>query len=385
MSPWAMPMADDRISSLPDALLCHILSFLPTKEAVATSLLSKRWRPLWLSVSTLHFNDLSYSYLGNKETYFRFLQSVYTVMLRRDVAQPIERFSLECVSSLCDTSTVNTWVMAAIQRKVEHLSLSLSSAINLPGCILGSSTLVVLKLRGLTVNHASSIDLPSLKTLHLDGVHFLERRCLIQILSACPVLEDLLMRYLRFTNFTSDEQLKGLAKLIKADVSDIFSYIPLTGFYNVEFLRAEVAWSYICLKCYTFFNLTYMELNFIVHELHHYWDWLIKLLYQCLNLQILVIDKEINCFVRNRVNETLAYPQIVPICLLTQLKRCCIKKYEGGEGELRFARYIMQNARVLRALTICSISSSNPEEKLQMIKKLSSCPRISVTCELYFE
>ncbi|KAI9072975.1 hypothetical protein K1719_045067 [Acacia pycnantha] len=42
----------DRISDLPDSLLLHILSFLPAKEAIASSLLSKRWE-LWHSLPTL--------------------------------------------------------------------------------------------------------------------------------------------------------------------------------------------------------------------------------------------------------------------------------------------------------------------------------------------
>ncbi|XP_006345998.1 F-box protein At1g80960-like [Solanum tuberosum] len=48
--------APDLISKLPDELLHSIISFLPTKEAVATSVYSKRWSFLWKSLSRLYLD-----------------------------------------------------------------------------------------------------------------------------------------------------------------------------------------------------------------------------------------------------------------------------------------------------------------------------------------
>jgi hypothetical protein len=37
----------DRISELPDPILEHILSFIPTKQTLQFSILSKRWQKVW--------------------------------------------------------------------------------------------------------------------------------------------------------------------------------------------------------------------------------------------------------------------------------------------------------------------------------------------------
>ncbi|CAB4307562.1 unnamed protein product [Prunus armeniaca] len=47
----------DRISELPDALVCHLLSFLPTTCAVRTTVLFRRWNNVWTCVTNLDFKD----------------------------------------------------------------------------------------------------------------------------------------------------------------------------------------------------------------------------------------------------------------------------------------------------------------------------------------
>ncbi|KAF3495503.1 hypothetical protein DY000_02057850 [Brassica cretica] len=58
----------DRISGLSDELLVKILSFLPTENAVSTSLLSKQWRFLWMWLPKLEYHDY---YASNPPRHFR--------------------------------------------------------------------------------------------------------------------------------------------------------------------------------------------------------------------------------------------------------------------------------------------------------------------------
>ncbi|KAF8698884.1 hypothetical protein HU200_035146 [Digitaria exilis] len=56
-----MAAADDRFSDLLDDLLVHVISFLPVRDAACTSVLSRRWRPLWLDTGTINLSSTSYS------------------------------------------------------------------------------------------------------------------------------------------------------------------------------------------------------------------------------------------------------------------------------------------------------------------------------------
>ncbi|XP_028124676.1 F-box/FBD/LRR-repeat protein At4g26340-like isoform X2 [Camellia sinensis] len=189
----------DRISNLPDALLCHILSFLPTKYAVGTSTLSTRWQYLWTSVPNLDFDDSKcfqeYARLSEdkrKEVDLSFQYFVNRVLLLSD-APCFQKFHLQIGGSLELLDLVDTWISAAVKRNVEDLNLINGFEINvrLPVRLFTSKTLVVLSLSGVLLDIPCSVWLPSLKSLRLDYVEYGDEDSLQEFLIGCPILEEM--------------------------------------------------------------------------------------------------------------------------------------------------------------------------------------------------
>ncbi|XP_058767625.1 putative F-box/FBD/LRR-repeat protein At5g25850 [Vicia villosa] len=197
----------DIISNLPDAILCHILSFLQTEQSVATSILSKRWKHLWLSVPTLRFQQT----LPERITASEFKDFVYSILVSRDVTLPIKTFHLDVTYRhlfQCFMITITKWLNFAIQQRVEYLYLRLTSLLlpKFPITILTCKTLVVLKLFSFHVEEAlsdSSVLLPSLKTLHLEYISFPKLRDFIMFLSGCPTLVDFRTSNIEFDSYES--------------------------------------------------------------------------------------------------------------------------------------------------------------------------------------
>ncbi|KAL3620479.1 hypothetical protein CASFOL_035391 [Castilleja foliolosa] len=113
-------MSIDRLSALPDGILLHILSFLDfnLKEAVVTSVLSKRWQFLWCDLPTLNFRDLSWD-VGKTREFVSFVHR--TIILRS--GSYLKKFEVDFLYDECYASDVNVWIRFAVKNNVKELSL----------------------------------------------------------------------------------------------------------------------------------------------------------------------------------------------------------------------------------------------------------------------
>jgi hypothetical protein len=260
----------DRISGLPDEILCHILSYIPTKQAIFTSILSKRWIHLWRHVPTLYFINKK---LNSTQDIHHFNQFVKSVLHSRDYSlrsRSINTFFLDIQYDFSyllyydhdgsSITNINNWVNLAVQHKVQYLHLYLHARRKyetlippkLPASILSCTTLVVLKLRWFYVDKVSPFPFrfPSLKTLDLKHMYFDQCPDFTLLLDGCPVLEDLQVSYIHFNNsfrpfdFEQFEN-SSLRKLKRADITDCYFHFPVKALANVEFLRIKL-WK-VCL------------------------------------------------------------------------------------------------------------------------------------------
>ncbi|XP_074271842.1 F-box/LRR-repeat protein At3g59190-like [Silene latifolia] len=176
----------DRISNLPDELLVLILSFLPTRYAVRTSILSRRWQYLFTLTDCLSFDDAPW--YASKRSFEKFVNKV----LELHQMSPIRKFSLVCRGSY-NESHLNAWVKHAIQKGVEEFHYQVNKY-ELPDVFAMCKTLVKLKVIGCTCRvprFSLSSGLPNLKILHLKHVRFDDNHETKRLLSKCEFLEEL--------------------------------------------------------------------------------------------------------------------------------------------------------------------------------------------------
>ncbi|PKI49675.1 hypothetical protein CRG98_029920, partial [Punica granatum] len=178
----------NQLCDLPDEVLLQILSFLPLKDAVRTSVLSKRWEQLWAFVPDLHFKN---SDLSKRPLFLDFVGRACA--LRGESA--VREVSLSCEVGGA-VYRIKTLITSIVTRSVEDLSLFLPSPKRpylLPSSIFMCATLERLLVQShCFIKLHSSICLSKLKVLILSEVIF-EDSDSVEKLFSLPLLEKLVV------------------------------------------------------------------------------------------------------------------------------------------------------------------------------------------------
>lgn len=113
---------EDRISKLSDKILVKILTLLPARrDAIVTSVLSRRWRYLWTCISNLNFDGNQYMmnkkknliYDANSEVH-KFINWVNNSINRKIHNCEIDMFRVYFDLDRSSTSSIDSWVKFAM-------------------------------------------------------------------------------------------------------------------------------------------------------------------------------------------------------------------------------------------------------------------------------
>ncbi|CAN7005903.1 unnamed protein product [Brassica rapa subsp. trilocularis] len=431
---------EDRISLLPDHLLCQILSDVPTKTAVVTSVLSTRWRTIWIStpVLDLHTHDFPnfYAFASFISRFLYFSKGsscLHKLKLDLRFGRPIRDISselrnLEFVSRryLDPSYLITQWINNAV--KVQHLDiLFLHPRIvdMMPLSIYTCVTLVSLKLYNVYANDA-----------------FLEK-----LISSCPVLEDLTVVRHGETDYNLDV-LRVHSKSLKSLVVDLdgnsfkysdedtgkavvidaprLTYLSLEDYQSTSFVinklglsakvnvnvsfdmdfdtevidssKRSVVGTFITMlstvRDMTLSGTTLQVISlYLKHEPLPQFPYLVRfhaafynsdlgklpnILQSCPNLKSLVLELE-----EFKVNELLVLSSSsIPECLKSSLECVEIRTpIRGAVPEIELVNYFLENSAVLKKLKTC-LSRGRMNEESNILMELLRLRRCSPSCEV---
>ncbi|KAL1217289.1 F-box/FBD/LRR-repeat protein [Cardamine amara subsp. amara] len=437
-------MNEDRISELPDALLLQILSSLPTENAIATSVLSKRWRSLWKMLPKLKFDFKFYPLLDfyNIDPHI-FAENVYK-SLTLHKAPVLESLHLK-FEGKTDCLDLGIWIATAFSRRVRKLVLDSfyqeEQIVTLPSVLFSyNDSLEILKLKNaIDFDFPSPVCLKSLRKLYLYQVHFKDEESVCNLLCGCPSLQDLVVH--RYSNADVANFAIAVPSLQRLTIKDLnqeegygvggyvinapaLKYLDINGFNLLESCLIEKAPELVEAKICDVSNITNenildsltsakrlclhlspLEITVPTGKIFHqlvclelrthekeWWNLLSIMLDTSPKLQILKLtDLYLRDDKKNPDKRNWDPPKCVPECLLFHLETFVWLGYEWQRGdEKEVATYIIENARRLKKATF----STKPidmekleklEKRREMLNELASVGRGSNSCHLVFD
>ncbi|KMT01717.1 hypothetical protein BVRB_9g211720 [Beta vulgaris subsp. vulgaris] len=233
----------DRISNLPEHIRREILSYLSTRDAVRSSILSSSWRALWIELPILNLGEFHFQldrFLNGVNLPCDDNNDAAIIMERESIARKREEFyrfldrTLESRSSDLEMlklympyyglelkSRLDHWLDCAVNCHVRYLNLEIGGNKNnprysLPKRVLSVNSITKLKLTGCDLDSASlsNTQLPTLKKLNLHNV-YLDEGVMEHLANSFPNIEDFTFKH---CHGLTRLELFNFAKLVKVDV-----------------------------------------------------------------------------------------------------------------------------------------------------------------------
>ncbi|KNA11810.1 hypothetical protein SOVF_131680 [Spinacia oleracea] len=431
----------DRISDLPDHIICDVLSYLTMEEVVRTSILSSRWRYHWKGVTSIRLWGSN----SDPNSFANFVEHV----LQNCNSTNLEVFNLSCPVRI-DLPRLNTWIRYVLSLNIGKLSLYVNHRpfelpeFPLPICNLTCSSLVSVDLRSCFDIQIpdSVVCFPHLKSLDLNVIFPNNLAVLHRLLSCCPLLErlrlwcylddlevlnldisvptlkrlDLWLQeegyavirnyeiiintpYLEYLSIHDNSlahyvlnNLYGLRDVHIGYLTQNYGDIePLHAIRLLELFHGIRSTDILTLHpdtlivlesalSYPWPTFRYVTMLIVSPSSSSAWTCLALLLQSTPNLEVLILDHdEINDL---RINDELYAwnpPESVPSCLLERLQKIGIKSFWGKEDEVEVVEYLLNHCQVLE-LMIIGFFSNKKDEKVA--EKLLAFPRASSTCDV---
>ncbi|XP_074302908.1 FBD-associated F-box protein At4g10400-like [Silene latifolia] len=180
----------DRLSDLPDFIIHHIISYLGTKEAYRTSVLSKRWTQISATSPVLEFH---HNNISNGDT-ARLLEYI-DARMQRYSKENLRILTLELKFPTTDLELAckfDEWLEIAVQNQVAKFDFTgpANSNYKVPQILFSSKSLRRLDCSKVKIPYYEAVDLVSLEYLGLSDV-VVDERMLFHMVSSCLLLTEL--------------------------------------------------------------------------------------------------------------------------------------------------------------------------------------------------
>ncbi|CAN7122175.1 unnamed protein product [Brassica rapa subsp. narinosa] len=397
----------DRISFLPDDFLLQILSLLPTKDVLTTSVLSKRWQYLWKLV-----HKLEYTYCDRNADHGRFVSFVDRSLLL-STAPVLESLQFN-IRRKCSDIDIGFWIRTAVKRGLRELSFdywphnTINEPSKLPQSLFTCGTLVVLKLTDVSlVDVTFPVCFQLLKTLQLSCVIYIDDETPQKLLSSCKILQELDVNRVKNDNVTIFSiNVPSLQKLIfdgkwgtHDGISEFVMNAPSLKFLEIndcsngcmvekmpELVDANLEAIYWntdnILSSFTSVKRLSLCLGEQFCTCETEWDLLMYFLKHSPKLRALRLNERSGGIFGARIDHW-DEPSSIPESLMFSLETFEWTTYRGWQVEKELATFLLKHSRRLKTATI-SPKPTSLENKHRILTELALLSRGSTTCQLVF-